>query len=120
MRNVLLHSKNKKKEQEDPESIFYYESYLDPSEKKYSSPFERISPLFIFLFILPVIFVYLLKTIPSNGIYFKTGVVLFLEISTWFMDLWISRSLRNKNIVWVWLAEIPFVLLVFFSLYLTF
>jgi hypothetical protein len=118
MKNEFLHPKNKKNAQKEPDSIFYYENYFD-SEKK-PSLFERVSPLFLFLFMLPAIFVYLLKTVPSTGIYFKIGLVLFLEISTWIMDLWICRSLRNKNSIWIWLAEIPFVLLVFFSLYLTF
>jgi|SRR5690242_14087099 len=121
MRNFLTNKEKEKQVQEDPESIFYYESYLDHYEKGHTdSRFSRISPLFLFLFILPAIFIFLLKTIPSTGIYFKIGLVLFLEISTWIMDLWICRALRNKNIILLWLIEIPLVLLIFFSLYLTF
>jgi len=81
---------------------------------------RRISPLFLFLFILPFIFAYLFFTVSGSAQIFKLGLLLFLELSTWIIDSWIKESFHRETVIWIWLIEIPILSLIFFSLYVSF
>src|SRR3954468_15658201 len=75
-----------------------------------------ISPLFLFLFVLPLIFVYLFFTLGATNLIFKIGLLLFLEFSMWIFDLWIKESFYKPHAIWLWLIQIPIVVLIFFCL----
>jgi len=94
--------------------------YEDEEHKRNFLRGRKFSPLFLSLFVLPLIFLYLFFHAGATDKIFKIGLLLFLELSTWIFDLWIKRSLEKPKIILVWLIQIPIVFLIFFSMYISF
>ena len=96
-----------------------YNSYKGDDANGNLVRLRRISPLFLFLFILPLVFIYLFFSVRETDQMFKLGLLLFLELSTWFIDLWTKES-RVSRVIWIWLIEMRIIFLIFFNLYLSF
>ena len=106
--------KNKKSFQE--RHIFYEEGCVTRN----SLLSRRASPLFLFLFILPLIFVYLFYTKKATDEIFKSGLLLFLEFGILVIDVWIKSWFSRNKVMLVWFSEIPIVILILFSVYVSF
>src|SRR5690349_17349610 len=117
MKKVLFTSFSEREKIVPDESYIFYENNDANSSLIL---LRRFSPLFLFLFFLPFIFAYLFFTHGAVNQIFKLGLLVFLEISTWIIDLWIKGSFDRSNLILTWLVQIPIVFLIFFSLYVSF
>jgi len=106
------------KDSELPDKSYIF--YDDEERNRNFLHRRKFSPLYLTLFVLPLIFLYLFFHAGASDKFFKIGLLLFLELSTRIFDLWIKRSFNQPKTIWVWLVQVPIVFLIFFSLYISF
>jgi len=79
-------------------------------------PIQRLSPLLLFSFILPALFIYMLNAGQVHIGLLQIVFFLFLEINSLFVNFVLWNYFKGKKGIYLWLTEMPIVLLIIFFL----
>jgi hypothetical protein len=78
---------------------------------KFKTP-GRLTPFLLFVFILPLIFIYVINAEKQADILFRLGLLLVFEINIIFFDFALCNYFEGKKLLRIWLIELPLIWLI--------